>query len=118
MMKAGLLAVAAVALATPALANTTSDNSNTDPFTASSATLRLDGLNLATVDGQNRLAIRMDAAARAVCGEGLDTVHLQAAAEARACRTRVHAQIRDQIETRLAAARSEDAAPVQLALNR
>ena len=115
MLKAGLMAVAAVALATPALADT---NTNSDPFTASSATLRLDGLDLATVDGQNRLAIRMDAAARSVCGEGLDTVHLQASTEARACRTRVHAQIRDQIETRLAAATPAAAKPVQLASNR
>jgi len=98
MLKAGLLALATLALATPALANSTDD-----PFVQNSTTLRLDGLDLATVEGQNRLAIRMDAAARAVCGDGLDTVHLAANEKARECRTQVLANIRDQIETRMAA---------------
>ena len=101
MLKAGLMAMAACALATPALAS--SDSQTSDPFVQSAATLRLDGLDLATVDGQRRLAIRMDAAARAVCGEGLERTHLAAAAKANECRTQVLANIRDQIETRMAA---------------
>ena len=101
MMKAGLMALAACAIATPALADTT--QTVADPFAQESVTLRLDGLDLATVDGQRRLAIRMDNAARAVCGDGLDTVHLKAAARAEECRTQVLANIRSQIETRLAA---------------
>jgi len=110
MLKAGLLAVAACALATPALANST-DNAPSDPFVQNSATLRLDGLDLATVEGQNRLAIRMDAAARAVCGDGLETIHLNAANKARECRTQVLANIRDEIEMRMAAKDT----PVELA---
>nr|WP_211196161.1 UrcA family protein [Alteraurantiacibacter aquimixticola] len=109
-MKAGLMALAACALATPAMAA----NTLPDPFVQESATLRLDGLDLTTVDGQRRLAIRMDNAARAVCGEGLDTVHLRAHARARECRTEVLAKIREQIETRVAA----NEAPVQLASSR
>ncbi len=102
MLKTGLLALSVCALATPALAN--SDNvAAADPFVQQGATLRLDGLDLATVDGQQRLAIRMDAAARAVCGEGLETIHLNAANKARECRTQVLANIRDEIETRMAA---------------
>ena len=73
MMKAGFAAIAAAALATPAMATTP-----TDPFVQPSATLSLEGLDLASVEGQRRLAIRMDDAARAVCGDGLDTVHLHA----------------------------------------
>lgn len=109
-MQTGLLALAACALATPAMAETTP----ADPFVQESVTLHLDGLDLATVDGQRRLAIRMDEAANAVCGEGLDTVHLKAGAEAQRCHSEVLANIRTQIETRLAA----QATPVQLAYNR
>ena len=101
MLKAGLMALAACAIATPALADTTTKTA--DPFVQESVTLRLDELDLATVDGQRRLAIRMDNAARAVCGDGLDSVHLKAAARAEECRTQVLANIRSQIETRLAA---------------
>ncbi|GAA0273636.1 hypothetical protein GCM10009127_12640 [Alteraurantiacibacter aestuarii] len=97
-MKAGLLALAAFAIAAPAMANTTQD-----PFVQESAMLRLDGLDLATQAGQRSLAIRMDAAARAVCGDRLENVHLSLAASARQCRAEVLADIRDQIETRMAA---------------
>jgi UrcA family protein len=97
-MKAGLMAVAACALAAPAMAETTPS----DPFVQDSATLHLDGLDLATVDGQRRLAIRMNDAARAVCGDGLDTVHLRAHARSQECRTEVLARIRERIETRVA----------------
>ena len=97
-MKAGLLALAICAMATSATAAT-----STDPFVQDKAVLRLDGLDLATVDGQQRLAIRMDAAARAVCGDRLASVHLAAAESARECRTAVISDIRQQIETRMAA---------------
>ena len=111
MLKTALAALAACAIATPALAGTDSD-----PFVQESVELRLDGLDLTTVDGQTRLALRMEAAADAVCGKGLDTVHLRAAARASECRAEVLAQIRDQIESRLAAAQSAEKKPVQLAL--
>ncbi|WP_232332794.1 UrcA family protein [Novosphingobium aquimarinum] len=97
MLKTGFAALAVCALATPALADTPQD-----PFAQQQVTLRLDGLDLATVDGQQRLAIRMDAAARAVCGDGLDTVHPYANARAQECRAEVLARTRDQIQARLA----------------
>jgi len=97
MLKTGFAALAVCALAAPAMADTTHD-----PFVQDQATLRLDGLDLATVDGQRRLAIRMDAAARAVCGDRLDTVHPRAHARAQECRTEVLARTRDQLEARLA----------------
>lgn len=97
MLKTGFAALAVCALASPALANMPQD-----PFAQDQATLRLDGLDLATVDGQRRLAIRMDAAARAVCGDRLDTVHPRANARAQECRTEVLARTRDQLEARLA----------------
>lgn len=110
MVKAGLTAAVVFALATPALAA----SGPSDPFVQETARLHLDGLDLATVDGQNRLAIRMDAAARAVCGEGLAAVHLSAKASADECRTHVLANIRNQIETRMAAKEGQP----QLAFNR
>lgn len=110
MLKTGLAALVACALAVPAMANETP----ADPFAKEQVTLRLDGLNLATVEGQQRLAIRMDNAARAVCGDGLDTVHLAANARAVECRSEVLANIRQQIETRMAAKEQL----VQLASNR
>lgn len=100
-MKTGLMVLAACALATSvsaAAATTTNDN----PFAKDKAILRLNGLDLATADGQQRLAIRMDQAARAVCGDRLSTVHLALAERARECRTAVIANIRSQIETRMA----------------
>ena len=44
----------------------------------------------------------MNDAARAVCGDGLDTVHLRAHARSQECRTEVLASIRERIETRVA----------------
>lgn len=96
-MKKGLLVLAACAMASSASAATN------DPFVQDTATLRLDGLDLSTADGQQRLAIRMDQAARAVCGDRLSSVHLALAASARECRTTVIADIRAQIEARMAA---------------
>ena len=104
-MKKGLLVLAACAMASSAAAATN------DPFVEDSATLRLDGLDLSTVEGQQRLAIRMDDAARAVCGDRLAHVHLAVAAQARECQTAVKADIRSQIEERMAA----NPAPTRLA---
>ena len=107
-MKKGLLVLAACALASSASAATN------DPFVKDTATLRLEGLNLSTAEGQQRLAIRMDQAARAVCGDNLSNVHLAVGASARECQTVVVADIRAQIEARMAA----NASKTQLASNR
>lgn len=108
-MKTGLLALAAFGLATSASAATTTEN----PFAQDKATLRLSGLDLSTADGQQRLAIRMDQAARAVCGDRLASVHIALGERTRECRTAVIADIRAQIDARLADASS--AVPTQLA---
>ena len=107
-MKTGLMALAAFALATAASASAT-DN----PFAQDKATINLKGLDLSTSDGQQRLAIRMDQAARAVCGEGLASVHLDLERKAQDCRSAVIADVRAQIETRTAHAAM--ASPVHLA---
>lgn len=107
-MKIGLMVVAVVAFATPALAGTSSN-----PFAQDSAILDLKGLDLSTADGQQRLAIRMDQAARTVCGNDIATVHLALEAKARECRAAVAADIRTQIEARIA--RAPDNSPVELA---
>jgi len=107
-MKIGLMALAAVAFATSAAA-TTPEN----PFAKDKAILNLQGIDLATADGQQRLAIRMDQAARAVCGERLANVHLALESQAQACRTAVVADVRSQIEARTARASGNTA--VQLA---
>ena len=112
-MKKGFLALAACAMASSAAAATTDMPAN-DPFVEETATLRLDGLDLSTVDGQQRLAIRMDDAARAVCGDRLTHVHLAVAAKARECQTAVKADIRAQIEARMA----DNATPTRLASSR
>lgn len=95
-MKKGLLALAACALATSVSA------ASTDPFARDGAVLRLNGLDLSTAKGQQGLAIRMDEAARAVCGDRLSSVHLVLGTRARECRTAVIADIRAQIEARTA----------------
>jgi UrcA family protein len=99
MKKIGLVAFAAFALATSASAATTEN-----PFAQDKAVLQLGGLDLSTPDGQQRLAIRMDQAARSVCGERLSTVHLDAEAKSRECRAAVVADVRNQIEARTAKA--------------
>ncbi|WP_174297872.1 UrcA family protein [Sphingomonas bacterium] len=93
-MKFGMAALAAIMTVTPALAETTAN-----PFAADRAVLNLRGLDLATVGGQQRLAIRMDQAAGAVCGEGMSTIHLALGAQAQACRADVLADIRSRIAT-------------------
>ena len=98
-MKIGLAALAIVAFATSAHANPAEN-----PFAKDEVVLDLRGLDLATAQGQQRLAIRMDQAARAVCGDRVAAVHLAMEAKAQACRTAVVADIRTQIETRSAMA--------------
>jgi UrcA family protein len=98
-MKKGLLVLALCALTTSVSAAAT-DN----PFARDEAVLRLNGLDLSTAEGQQRLAIRMDNAARAVCGDRMFNVHLAADARARECRTAVLADIRAEIEARTALA--------------
>lgn len=99
-MKIGLAALAALAFATSASANTTTEN----PLAQDSAILTLKGLDLSTADGQQRLAIRVDQAARAVCGERLANVHLSLEAKSQECRAAVIADVRSQIEARTAMA--------------
>lgn len=96
-MKLGLAALAAIAFATSASAAPTEN-----PLARDSAVLKLHGLDLSTAEGQQRLAIRMDHAARAVCGERLSGVHLDLEAKSRECRAAVVADVRSQIETRTA----------------
>jgi UrcA family protein len=108
MMKIALVALAAVAFATPALASTVEN-----PLAEDKAILNLRGLDLSTAEGQQRLAIRLDHAARAVCGERLATVHLALEAKAAECRSAVVADVRNQVESRLA--KSGKAPAVQFA---
>lgn len=105
-MKIGLVALATFACALPASAFA-ADN----PLAQDRAILDLKGLDLASADGQQRLAIRMDQAASAVCGQRLSSVHLAAEAKAQQCRAAVLADVRSQIEARLAM----NAKPVQVA---
>ena len=106
-MKTALAALAALAIATSASATPTQN-----PMAKDQAILNLQGIDLASAEGQQRLANRMDQAARAVCGENLANVHLAAEAKAQACRTAVIADVRSQIESRIALA----SAPTRVAL--
>jgi UrcA family protein len=108
-MKNAVLALAACAVAVSAPAYAASN-----PFAKDQAVLQLSGLDLSTVEGQQRLAIRMDEAARAVCGDRLSSIHVELGEKARDCRTAVLSDIRAQIETRMAA----KASGTQLAYNR
>ncbi len=99
-MKKLFVAVAAVCLVASGSAAMAEN-----PLAKESATLSLGGLDLATVDGQQRLAIRLDQAAAAVCGDRLASVHLALEEQSRACRVAVVAEIRGKIEQRQAAAR-------------
>ncbi|OAN58582.1 UrcA family protein [Sphingomonas sp. TDK1] len=98
-MKMLVAAAAALSISTAAFAGTTDTG-----FGKPSATLTLAGLDLATADGQQRLATRVDQAARAVCGDNLATIHPDLEARARACRADVAEQVRTQIESRVAQA--------------
>jgi UrcA family protein len=99
MMKIGAAALAAILAAAPALA-ATADN----PFSKDSVVLDLRGIDLTSVQGQQRLAIRMDQAANAVCGEGMSSIHLALGAQTRECHADVIADIRSRIATATAAA--------------
>jgi UrcA family protein len=92
---AALAALTFAASSTAALAE--------NPFAKDTTVLQLKGLNLSTAEGQQRLAIRMDQAARTVCGDRLATVHLDLDAQSRECRNQVVADIRSRIEARQAA---------------
>jgi UrcA family protein len=94
MMKIGIAALAALMVTAPAFA-APGDN----PFSADSAVLDLRGLDLTSVVGQQRLAIRMDKVANTVCGEGMSSIHLALGAQARACHADVIADIRSRIAT-------------------
>jgi UrcA family protein len=99
------LKIALVALATLAFATSpTSASANANPFAKDKAILTLQDLDLSTADGQQRLAIRVDQAARAVCGDRLSGLHLSVEAKAQECRASVSADVRSQIEARLASA--------------
>lgn len=100
-MKIGLLALAVCAVATTGSASAATGG---NPFAREQVTLDLKGLDLATTEGQQRLAIRMDDAARSVCGERMAGVHLAAERKAQDCRADVMAEIRTRIEARMAAA--------------
>ncbi|MFC0203963.1 UrcA family protein [Novosphingobium soli] len=110
-MKIGVLALASLAFATSASAAT-----DENPFAQEQTLLQLDGLDLATAEGQQRLAIRMDQAARSVCGDRVASLHLMAERKSQDCRAAVLADIRNQIETRRADA--SGAAAVKFALAR
>ncbi|MEE4453656.1 UrcA family protein [Novosphingobium resinovorum] len=112
-MKLGLMAFSATILAVTVAGSATAAE---NPFAQDRAIVRLDGLDLASVDGQQRMAIRMDQAARAVCGERLAGVHLALEQRGRECRAEVMADIRTRIEGRMAMA--SDKARPQLALAR
>ena len=114
-MKLGLAAFAAFAFATSASAATAENTATESPFAKDQVILNLTGLDLSTAHGQQSLAIRLDQAANAVCGDRVASVHLALEAQARECRTAVVADVRSQIETRLAAG---SAGMVRIALAR
>ncbi|WP_374942571.1 UrcA family protein [Sphingomonas sp.] len=102
-MKMVFAAVAALSLGSAALANDGVGSAAVDsPFGKPSTALTLQGVDLATADGQQRLAIRVDQAARTVCGDNLATIHADLESRARDCRADVAEQVRTQIETRTA----------------
>ena len=109
-MKIGIAALAAIMVAAPSYA-ASSDN----PFSADSVVLDLHGIDLTSVDGQQRLAIRMDQAANAVCGEGMSSIHLGLGEQARACHADVIADIRSRIAAATATALADTAKVTQLA---
>ena len=109
--KSALAAIAALMMA-PAAFAAAPDN----PLVKDSVTLKLDHLDLASIEGQRALAIRMDQAARDVCGDRLATIHLSLDAQSRSCRAEVLTDIRSRIEQRTAAAGSGANTRVQVAM--
>jgi len=102
MLKLALGAFATLAMA-PAVAAAVPEN----PLVKDAVVLDLKNIDLATVSGQRTLAIRMDQAARAVCGSGLATIHLALEDQARSCRAEVVADVRSRIEARSGAATAD-----------
>jgi UrcA family protein len=98
-----MLKLALGALATLAMAPTVTAAVPENPLVKDAVVLDLKNIDLATVSGQRSLAIRMDQAARAVCGSGLATIHLALEEQARTCRAEVIADVRSRIEARGAA---------------
>ena len=109
-MKIGVAVVALLLAASPAV-SATAEN----PLSADRAVLNLRGLDLSSVEGQQRLAIRMDQVAATVCGQGMSRIHLALETQARECRADVIADIRSRIATATAA--RAPAGRTQLALN-
>ena len=107
-MKTGLAALAVLAIATSSSAAFAAEN----PFAQDKAILNLKGLDLSTADGQQRLAVRIDNAARAVCGDRVASVHLALESQAQECRAAVAANVRSQVESRMALSAAK---PVKLA---
>lgn len=96
------LAVLAASVFVPASHAAETEN----PFAQSAAILNLDGVDLATPEGQRKLSIRMDQTARKVCGERLYSIHLALEAESRQCRAEVSAELRSRVAQRSADAGS------------
>ncbi len=98
MLKASIAALAAsIIAATPVYAASPSS-----PLVEDSVVLKLGNLDLATVDGQRQLSIRMNQAARRVCGDRLSNIHLSLEARSRECKAEVVADIRSRIEQQVA----------------
>jgi UrcA family protein len=106
-MKSMITALGVAILSAPTMA------AAENPLARKSSILSLADLDLATVDGQRRLAIRLDRASRDVCGDRVASIHLALDAQARDCRAGVTADIRARIEARTA--RLDAQRPVQLA---
>lgn len=103
------------ALAAGIAASSVSAAPGENPLARDHVAMSLRGLDLATVSGQQALAIRMDQAARAVCGDRLATVHLALEQQSRACQADVKADIRARIEQRVAGESPDTLPRVQVA---
>lgn len=99
-MKTGLAALATLAFMISAPLAMAAEN----PLARDKAVLNLKGLDLASADGQQRLAVRIDDAARTVCGDRVASIHLALEAQASECRAAVVADVRSQVEARMAKA--------------
>ncbi len=110
MLKLALGALAVLAIA-PAVGATSPQN----PFAKDSVVLNLRNIDLATVEGQRTLSLRMNQAARDVCGHDLATIHLAMEDQARSCQAAVVADISAQIQARSALA-ERTSRPVQVAM--
>ena len=108
--------VALAALAATMMTSAVFAASPENPLAKDTVVLDFRNIDLATVRGQRQLAIRMDQAASAVCGERLDTVHLALAEQSRQCQADVIADIRSRIEARTADASRHAGAPVLIAM--